>query len=62
MILRESAYCTKVQYFVKYRNTHFRDPIMLLSMDIVGERFLEIGASDLFVSTQWLQDPLYTEV
>ncbi len=31
----------------------------LLSMDMSVERFLEIGASDLFVLTQRLQDPLY---
>jgi hypothetical protein len=35
----KSAYYTKVQYFIKYRNTHFKDPITLLSMDIVVERF-----------------------
>ncbi len=35
---------------------------MLLSLDIVVERFLEISASDLLVSTQWLQDPSYEEV
>jgi hypothetical protein len=36
---------------VRYRNTHSRDPITLLSMDIVVETFLEIGVSDLLVST-----------
>jgi hypothetical protein len=60
--LRKTAYCTKVHYFIKYQNNCFRDPIKLLSMDIAVERFLEIGASDLLVSTQQLQDPLYTEV
>ncbi len=39
-----------------------RYPIMLLSMDIMVETFLEIGVSDLLVSTQCLQDPLYLEV
>ncbi len=62
LVLPKSAYCTKVQYFVKYQNTHLRDPITLLSMDIVVERFLEIGASNLLVSTRQLQDPLYAEV
>ena len=62
LVLHKKAYCMKVQYFVKYRNTCFRDPTTLLSMDIMVERFLEIGASDLLVSTQWLQDPLYTKV
>ncbi len=47
---------------VRYRNTHSRDPITLLSMDIVVEIFLEIGASDLLVSTQRLQDQLYLEL
>jgi hypothetical protein len=47
---------------IRYQNTHSRDPIMLLSMDIVVETFLEIGVSDLLVSTQRLQDPLYMEV
>ena len=59
LVQRKSSYCTKVQYFVKYRNTCFRDPITLLSMDIVVERFLEIGASDLLVLTRQLQDPSY---
>ncbi len=48
--------------FVRYRNTRSRDPITLLSMDIVVETFLEIGVSDLLVSTQRLQDPLYLEM
>ena len=30
-------------------------------MDIMVETFLEIGVSDLLVSTQCLQDPLYME-
>ncbi len=47
---------------VRYQNTHSRDPITLLSMDILVETFLEIGVSDLLVSTQCLQDPLYMEV
>jgi hypothetical protein len=37
-------------------------PITLLSMDIVVETFLEIGVSDLLVSTRRLQDPLYMEL
>ncbi len=36
---------------VRYQNTHSSDPIMLLSMDIVVETFLEIGVSDQLVST-----------
>ncbi len=48
--------------FIRYQNTHSRDPITLLSMDIVVETFLEIGVSDLLVSTQRLQDRLYLEV
>ncbi len=44
---------------VRYQNICSRDPITLLSMDIVFETFLEIGVSDLLVSTQHLQDPLY---
>jgi hypothetical protein len=52
LVLRKSSYCTKVQYFVKYQNTHYREPMMLLSMDIMVVRFLEIGASNLLVSTQ----------
>jgi hypothetical protein len=47
---------------VRYQNTHSRDPITLLSMDIMVETFLEIGVSDLLVSTRRLQDPLYMEV
>jgi hypothetical protein len=31
-------------------------------MDIMVETFLEIGTSDLLVSTCHLQDPLYVEV
>ncbi len=52
VLLCKTAYCMRVQYFVKDQNAHFRDPITLLIMDIVVERFLEIGASDLLVSTQ----------
>jgi hypothetical protein len=47
---------------VRYQNTRSRDPITLLSMDIKIETFLEIGVSDLLVSTHRLQDPLYMEV
>jgi hypothetical protein len=47
---------------VRYQNIHSREPIMLLSMDIVFETFLEIGVSDLLVLTQRLQDPLYLEL
>jgi hypothetical protein len=47
---------------VRYQNTRSRDPITLLSMDIVVETFSEIGVSDLLVSTQCLQDPLYLEL
>ncbi len=47
---------------VRYRNTHSRDPITLLSMDIGVETFLEIGVSDLLVLTQHLQDLLHMEV
>ncbi len=47
---------------VRYQNTRSRDPITLLSMDIVAETFLEIGVSDLLVLTQCLQDRLYVEV
>jgi hypothetical protein len=47
---------------VRYQNTHSRDPITLLSMDIVVETFLEKGVLDLLVSTRRLQDPLYMEV
>jgi hypothetical protein len=45
--------------FVRYRNIRSRDPITLLSMDIVFETFLEIGVSDLLVLTRRLQDPLH---
>ncbi len=48
--------------FVRYQNTRSRDPITLSSMDIVVETYLEIGTSDLLVSTCRLQDPLYMEV
>jgi hypothetical protein len=48
--------------FVRSQNTRSRDPITLLSMVIVVETCLEIGVSDLLVSTQHLQDPLYMEV
>ena len=44
---------------VRYQNIRSRDPITLLSMDIVFETFLEIGVSDLLVLTRCLQDPLY---
>jgi hypothetical protein len=47
---------------IRYQNTHSRDPIPLLNMDILVETFLEIGVSDLLVSTRRLQDPLYMEV
>jgi hypothetical protein len=47
---------------VRYQNSCSRDPITLSSMDIVVETFLEIGVSDLLVSAQRLQDPLYMEV
>jgi hypothetical protein len=36
---------------VRYQNNRSRDPITLLSMDIMVETFLEIGTSDLLVST-----------
>ncbi len=48
--------------FVRYWNTRSRDLIMLLSMDVVVETYLEIGTSDSLVSTCHLQDPLYMEV
>ncbi len=32
------VYCTKVQYFIKYQNTSFRDPTALLSMDTSVEK------------------------
>ncbi len=47
---------------VRYQNTRSRDPITLLSMDIMVATFLEIGVSDLLVLTRLLQDPLYMEV
>ncbi len=31
-------YCTKVQYFVKYGNTRFRDPMALLSLGTSVEK------------------------
>ncbi len=34
----------------------------LISMETSVERFVEIGAPDLFVSTQWLQDSSYNKV
>jgi hypothetical protein len=37
--------------FFRYSNTGSRDPITLLSMDIVVETFLEIGLLDLLIST-----------
>ncbi len=36
---------------IRYQNTRSRDPITLLSLDIVVETFLEIGVSDLLVLT-----------
>ncbi len=47
---------------IRYQNTRSRDPITFLSMDVVVETFLEIGVSDLLVSTRCLQDPLYLEL
>jgi hypothetical protein len=44
---------------VRHQNICSRDPITLLSIDIMFETFLEIGVSDLLVSTGCLQDPLY---
>ncbi len=55
---RESAFYDSV----RYQNIRSRDPITLLSLDIVFETFLEIGVSDLLVSTRRLQDPLYLEL
>jgi hypothetical protein len=43
----------------RYQNIRSRDPITLLSMDIVVETFLEIGVSDLLVLARRLQDSLY---
>jgi hypothetical protein len=34
----------------------------MLSMDMLVEEYLEMGAMGLLVWTQWLQDPLYREV
>jgi hypothetical protein len=48
--------------FVRYQNTRSRDSITLLSMDIMVETFLEIGTSDLLVSTCCMQESLYMEV
>ncbi len=36
---------------VRYQNIRSRDPITLLSMDILVETFLEIGVSDILVLT-----------
>jgi hypothetical protein len=36
---------------VRYQNIRSRDPITLLSLDIMVETFLEIGVSDLLVLT-----------
>jgi hypothetical protein len=47
---------------VRCQNNRSRDPISLLSMDIVVETFLEISVSGLLVLTQRLQDPFYMEV
>jgi hypothetical protein len=47
---------------VRYGNTRSRDPITLLSVDILVETFLEIGVSDLLVLTLRLYDPFYMEV
>ncbi len=55
-----STYSTGTYVFLLV--PYSRDPITLLSMDIVVETFLERGVSDLLVSTQRLQDPLYMEV
>ncbi len=55
----ESAFCMDS---VRYQNVRSRDPIILLSMDILVETFLEIGVLDLLVSTQRLLDPLYLEL
>ncbi len=43
---------------IRYQNTRSRDPITLLSMDIMVETFLEIGVSDLLVSTQRFARPI----
>ncbi len=44
LVPRESAF---LHDSVRYQNIRSRDPITLLSMDIVVETFLEIGVSDL---------------
>ena len=59
LVPRESAF---LHNSVRYQNICSRDSITLLSMDIVVERFLEIGVSDLLVSTHRSQDPLYLEL
>ena len=59
LVPRESAF---LHDSVRYQNIRSRDPITLLSMDIVVETFLEIGVSDLLVLTWHLQDPLYLEL
>ncbi len=48
LVPRESAL---LHNSVRYQNIHSRDPITLLSMDIVVETFLEIGVSDVLVLT-----------
>jgi hypothetical protein len=48
LVLRKSAF---LHNSIKYQNICSRDPITLLSMDIVVETFLEIGVSDLLVLT-----------
>ncbi len=60
LVPRESA-CCMILLGIKIPVLEIH-PITLLSMDIVVETFLEIGVSDLLVSTQCLQDPLYMEV
>ncbi len=44
LVPRESAF---LYDSVRYQNIRSRDPITLLSMDIVVETFLEIGVSDV---------------
>ncbi len=48
LVPRESAF---LHDSVRYQNIRSRDPITLLSMDIVVETFLEIGVSHLLVLT-----------
>jgi hypothetical protein len=48
LVPRKSAFLAR---FRRYQNNCSRDPITLLSMDIVVETFLEIGVSDLLVLT-----------